>query len=209
MFNNSYISVPFVLGLTYIGVYCAYTAGDYNRKKMFGSESFIACNLTADYCIKIRENDTIPLSRVAPLGISTATNQSEINCLARNITQEAVNGYIVDKIYVAWGTINRVKLGYGKTLCEVIASKNAMAWYKDPIKIKQPPLREDLILAKNVLAGYIKNPSPNCNITNWYNIKHDSKDSFNAKYLFKDGTCSIRPKNTPHFYMEVPLYANS
>lgn len=203
MLHNSYIAVPFALGLTLIGVATAHKVADYKKQAIKGQNSLVVCDLNMDNCTNFRNKEKIPINRVPPLGFKTAVNASEINCLARNITQEAVKNYIVDKIHIAWATINRVKSEQGKTICEVISQPNQMSWYSNHIKRAMPPLQEDVILAKNVLAGYIKNPSPDCMITNWYNIEKDSKNSFNAKKLHQVDICSKHPKNTPHYYMEV------
>lgn len=200
---NKYIAIPFSVGLTVVFFATAEAIKERKESELLGQDKFVLCDLSKDTCTNIKERQKMPIKIIPPLGLSTAVNQSEINCLARNITQEAVKGYIVDKIHVAWGTINRVKLGYGKTICDVISRPNQMSWYKDYAKRIAPPAKEDIVIAKNVLKGNIPNPSPDCMITNWYNIKRDSVNSFNAKYRDKDGVCSKRPKNTPHFYMEV------
>jgi spore germination cell wall hydrolase CwlJ-like protein len=205
MLNKVYIAVPFFVGLACVGFATANAIQERKEQELLGQDKFVLCDLSKDTCTNIKEREKIPIKIIPPLGLSTAVNQSEINCLARNITQEAVVGYVVDKVHVAWGTINRVKLGYGKTICEVISKPNHMSWYKNPVKRNAPPLKEDVELAKEVLKGNIPNPSPDCRITNWYNIKHDSKDSFNAKQKDRIDVCSKHPRNTPHFYMEVRL----
>lgn len=202
---NKYIAIPFTVGLTVVFFATAEAIKERKESELLGKDKFVLCDLSQDTCTNIKERQTMPIQINPPLGIQTAVNQSEIDCLARNITQEAVKGYIVDKVHIAWGTINRVKLGYGKTICDVISRPNQMSWYKDYAKRIAPPAKEDIVIASKLLKGDIPNPSPDCMITNWYNIKRDSKNSFNAKYRDKDGVCSKRPKNTPHFYMEVRL----
>lgn len=200
---NKYIAIPFSVGLTVVFFATAEAIKERKESELLGQDKFVLCDLSQDTCTNIKEREKMPIKIIPPLGLSTAVNQSEINCLARNITQEAVKGYIVDKIHVAWGTINRVKLGYGKTICDVISRPNQMSWYRDYAKRIAPPAKEDIVIAKDVLKGSIPNPSPDCMITNWYNIIHDSKDSFNAKEKDKIDVCSKHPKNTPHFYLEV------
>jgi hypothetical protein len=203
MLNKVYIAVPFVIGLSLVACSARDIVLDNKKTELLGSDKFKLCDLSGKICTNIKEKQTIPIKIIPPLGLSTAVNKAEINCLARNITQEAVKGYIVDKVHVAWGTINRVKLGYAKTICGVISQAGQMSWYKDYVKRIAPPNKQDVELAKKVLKGDIPNPSPDCMITNWYNIIHDSKDSFNAKEKDKIDVCSKHPKNTPHFYLEV------
>jgi spore germination cell wall hydrolase CwlJ-like protein len=207
MLNKIYIAVPFFVGLSAIAFSTANAVRKNKETELFGYDKFILCSVSGDNCTSIKKHQKIPIKTNPPLGLDTAVNKAEINCLARNITQEAVKGYLVDKIHVAWGTINRVKIGrgYGRTICEVISQSNQMSWYKDSAKRNAPPRKEDVDIAKEVLKGNIPNPSPDCMITNWYNIKFDSKNSFNAKQKDRIDVCSKHPRNTPHFYMEVRL----
>lgn len=211
MLHKVYIAVPFFVGLSIVAFNTANAVKERKESELLGNDKFVLCSISGDTCTNIKERQKLPIKIIPPLGLSTAVNQSEINCLARNITQEAVSGYPVDKIHIAWGTINRVKLGYGKTICEVISKYNVnkgvityqMSWYGNLAKRNRPPAYADVTLARKVLSGDIANPSPDCMITNWYNKNLDSKSSFNANYMYKDGVCSKRPKNTPHFYIEV------
>lgn len=211
MLNKVYIAVPFFVGLSIVAFNTANAVKERKEAELLGNDTFILCSLSGDTCTKIKERQKIPIKITPPLGLSTAVNKSEINCLAKNISEEAVKGYLVDKIHVAWGTINRVKLRYGKTICQVVSKYNVnkgittyqMSWYGNPVKRNRPPDYADVMLARKVLSGNIPNPSPDCMITNWYNIIHDSKNSFNAKQKDKIDVCSKHPKNTPHFYLEV------
>lgn len=211
MLNKIYIAVPLTAWLSFVGFTTANAIQERKETSLLGQNKFILCDLSQTNCTDIKEREKIPIKTIPPLGLSTAVNASEINCLAKNISEEAVGGYYVDKIHVAWGTINRVKLGYGKTICQVVSSYNIhggvktyqMSWYGNLIKRYRPASRENVLLAKDILSGKIANPSPDCMITNWYNKNLDSKNSFNANQMYKDGVCSKRPKNTPHFYMEV------
>lgn len=203
MLNKTYIAVPITAFLAVIGFTTADAIKDRKESELLGKDIGVFCDVSQTTCTNIKERQKMPINIIPPLGIQTAVNQSEINCLARNITQEAVKGYLVDKIHVAWGTINRVKLRYAKTICGVISQPNMMSWYKDYAKRTAPPAKEDVLIARQVLNGDIPNPSPDCMITNWYNIVHDSKDSFNAKHKDRIDVCSKHPKNTPHFYLEV------
>lgn len=203
MLNKVYIAVPFVIGLSLVACSARDIVLDNKKTELLGKDIGVFCDVSQTTCTNIKEHQKMPIKIIPPLGLSTAVNKSEINCLARNITQEAVKGYLVDKIHVAWGTINRVKLGYAKTICGVISQHNQMSWYKNYEKRIAPPAKEDVEIAKQVLKGDIPNPSPDCMITNWYNIIYDSKDSFNAKERDKIHVCSKHPKNTPHFYLEV------
>jgi hypothetical protein len=205
MLNKIYIAVPFFVGLTAVGFATTNAIKDNKKTELLGYDKFVLCNATGDNCTSIKQHERLPFKINPPLGLDTAVNKAEINCLARNITQEAVRGYLVDKIHIGYATINRVKLNYARTICKVIAQKDAMSWYNNPAKRNAPPSPENIRLAKKLLKGNISNPSPDCMITNWYNVKYDNKESFNAKYMYKDGVCSHRPKFTPHFYMEVPL----
>lgn len=205
MLHKSYIAVPFFLGLACVAFGTANALKEQKEIELLGENQFLLCDTNGENCTRIKEREKLPIKLTPPLGIKTAVNQSEIDCLARNITQESVKGYIVDKIHVAWGTINRVKLGYASTICGVISQKDAMSWYKNYAKRNAPPRKEDVIIATNILKGNIPNPSQDCMITNWYNITHDSKNSFNAKYKDRIDVCSKHPKNTPHFYLEVRL----
>lgn len=205
MLNKTYISVPLSVLLSFVGFATASSIQERKQVELLGHDTFMVCDLLQKNCIAIKEYQKLPIKIKPPLGMDTAVNKSEINCLARNITQEAVKGYIVDRIHVGYGTINRVKLNYARTICDVISQKDAMSWYKDPVKRNAPPSPENVDLAKKLLNGTIPDPYPDCMITNWYNVKRDSRKSFNAKYRDKDGVCSHRPKFTPHFYMEVPL----
>lgn len=211
MLNKVYVAVPFVIGLSLVACSARDIVLDNKKTELLGKDIGVFCDLSQTTCTNIKERQKMPIKIIPPLGLSTAVNQSEINCLAKNISEEAVGGYPVDKIHVAWGTINRVKLGYGKTICQVVSKYNVnkgittyqMSWYGNPAKRNRPPRPENVQLAMRLLKGEIPNPSPDCMITNWYNKNLDSKNSFNANYMYKDGVCSKRPKNTPHFYMEV------
>lgn len=214
MLNKVWIAVPFAIGLSYVGFATANVVIDNKKTQLLGSDKFLLCSLSGDNCTNIKERQKMPFKITPPLGLSTALDQKEVYCLAKNISEEAVQNYLVDKIHVGWGTINRVKLNYARTICGVITQSkinekghriHQMEWRKDPVKVNRPPRPENMELAKRLLKGEIPNPSPDCMITNWYNVELDSKKSFNAEYRDKKGVCSKRPKWTPHFYMEVPI----
>lgn len=205
MFNKNYITIPFFVGLTIIGFKTADAILDSKKDNLLGKDKFLLCDTSKTTCVAVKEREKIPIkySKKAPLGLATAVNKSEINCLARNITQEAKDN-LKDRIIVGYGTINRVlDGGYGKTICQVIAQKNAMSWYKDPIKRKRPPTKKNVILAKKILSGEIENPFPDCPYVSWYNEKKDSKSSYNYKNMNNPNKkkCVYKPFNTPHFYI--------
>lgn len=214
MLSKIYIAVPLTAFLSYVGFATASVIQDNESTKLLGNMVGVVCDLSQTNCETFREKQPLPFKITPPLGLSTALNKQEVYCLAKNISEEAVQNYLVDKIHVGWGTINRVKLNYARTICGVITQSKVnekghrihqMEWRKDPVKVNRPPRPENVQLAIKLLKGEIPNPSPDCMITNWYNVEMDSKSSFNAIYRDKKGVCSKRPKWTPHFYMEAPV----
>lgn len=138
-----------------------------------------------------------------PLGIYHAQNKRELECLAKNIQEEAGRAIYNDKVAVAYGTINRVKSKrFPNSICAVIYQKNAMSWTKDPVKMKRGVPDSIYKLAKQVLIGKIKDPSPHCAFTNWYNARLDSKKSYNYGKMMRNGSCVYKPKGSPHFYLQ-------
>jgi hypothetical protein len=109
----------------------------------------------------------------------------------------------VDKIAVGYGTINRVKQGFARSICGVISQAGQMSWFANYAKRNAPPRKEDVELAKKLLTGDIPNPSPKCPIVSWYNNNLDAKTSFNFKGMIdpKKEKCVYKPFGTPHFYI--------
>jgi len=212
MLNKVYIAVPFIIGLSLVACSTRDIVLDNKKSELLGSDKFILCSLSGDTCTHIKEREKIPIKIIPPLGLSTAVNKSEINCLARNITQEPVAKNRQDKIAVGFGTINRVKIGMAKSICAVIAQnkKNAngsityqMSWYGNWAKRNAPPRKEDVELAKKLLTGDIKNPMPECPFVSWYNNNLDADTSFNRKGMLnpQKDKCVYKPFGTPHFYI--------
>ena len=203
MLNKVYIAVPFFVGLSIVAFNTANAVKERKEAELLGNDKFVLCSLSGDTCTNIKEHQKIPIKITPPLGLSTAVNQFEINCLARNITQEAVRGYTVDRIAVGHGTINRVKQGFARSICGVISQAGQMSWYANHAKRNAPPKRENVLLAKQLLTGDIANPSPNCPIVSWYNNNLDAKTSFNFKGMIdpKKEKCVYKPFGTPHFYI--------
>lgn len=203
MFNKVWIAVPFAIGLSYVGFATANVVIDNKKTQLLGSDKFLLCSLSGDTCTNIKERQKMPIKIIPPLGLSFAVNKQEINCLAKNITQEAVSGYIVDKIAVGYGTINRVKQGFARSICSVISQAGQMSWYSNYAKRNTPPTKENVELAKKLLTGDIPNPSTECPIVSWYNNNLDSKNSYNFKGMIdpKKQKCVYKPFGTPHFYI--------
>lgn len=203
MLNKVWIAVPFAIGLSYIGFATANVVSDNKKTQLLGSDKFLLCSLSGDTCTNIKERQKMPIKIIPPLGLSVAVNKQEINCLARNITQEAVSGYTVDKIAVGYGTINRVKQGFARSICAVISQAGQMSWYGNYAKRNAPPSKENVELAKKLLTGDIPNPSTECPIVSWYNNNLDSKNSYNFKGMInpKKQKCVYKPFGTPHFYI--------
>lgn len=203
MFNKIYIAVPFFVGLSVVAFTTANAIQENKETALLGQDKFLLCNVSGDTCTNIKEREKIPIKIIPPLGVSVAVNQSEINCLARNLTQEPVAKNIHDKIAVGFGTINRVKIGMAKSICAVIAQKNAMTWYNNPVKRNARPAPENVALAKKILTGDIQNPQPDCPFVSWYNNNLDSSKSFNFKGMInpKKEKCVYKPFGTPHFYI--------
>lgn len=202
MLHKVYIAVPFFVGLSIVAFNTANAVKERKESELLGNDKFVLCSLSGDTCTNIKERQKMPIKIIPPLGLSTAVNQSEINCLARNITQEASNN-IIDRVAVGYGTINRVLTGFGKSICAVISQKNAMTWFSNPLKRNAPPSRQNVLLAKQLLTGDIANPSPKCPIVSWYNNNLDAKTSFNFKGMIdpKKEKCVYKPFGTPHFYI--------
>jgi hypothetical protein len=211
MLNKVWIAVPFAIGLSYVGFATANVVIDNKKTQLLGSDKFLLCSLSGDTCTNIKERQKMPIKIIPPLGLSVAVNKQEINCLARNITQEAVSGYTVDRIAVAYGTINRVKQGFARSICAVISQYSVnkgkttyqMSWYGNYAKRNAPPRPENVELAKKILTGDIPNPSTECPIVSWYNNNLDSKQSYNFKGMLdpKKQKCVYKPFSTPHFYI--------
>jgi spore germination cell wall hydrolase CwlJ-like protein len=182
------------------------------KTKMFGAVQGTFC-VSEGNCVPIRKEEDLPISTEFPLGKTTFSNNAEVTCLAKNITQEA-QGNQRDMILVAWATVNRVKYKYGKTICEVISASNysskhgkniyQMSWYGDLAKRARPPSKKALTVASLVLSGQIPNPVPTCKITNWYNRKRDPKGTFNESCVMKRLACSISDTGANHMYIGVP-----
>jgi hypothetical protein len=203
MFNKVWVAVPFVIGLSLVACSTRDIVLDNKKSELLGSDKFQLCDLSGETCTNIKEKQPIPIKIIPPLGLSTAVNKAEINCLARNITQEAVSGYLADKIAVGYGTINRVKQGFARSICGVISQAGQMSWFANYKKRNAPPRKEDVELAKKLLTGDIPNPSPKCPIVSWYNNNLDAKTSFNFKGMIdpKKEKCVYKPFGTPHFYI--------
>ena len=203
MLNKVYIAVPFFVGLSIVAFNTANAVKERKESELLGNDKFVLCSLSGDTCTNIKERQKIPIKITPPLGLSTAVNQSEINCLARNLTQEPVAKNIHDKIAVGFGTINRVKVGVAKSICAVISQPRQMSWYRDPLKRNAPPSPENVALAKKILTGDIKNPLPECPFVSWYNNVLDDDESFNRKGMLnpKKDKCVYKPFGTPHFYI--------
>jgi hypothetical protein len=212
MLNKVWIAVPFAIGLSYVGFATANVVVDNKKTQLLGSDKFLLCSLSGDTCTNIKERQKMPIKIIPPLGLSLAVNKQEINCLARNLTQEPVAKNIKDKIAVGFGTLNRVKIGMAKSICQVIAQnkKNAnglttyqMSWYGNWAKRNAPPRKEDVELAKKILTGDVKNPLPECPFVSWYNNVLDDDKSFNRKGMLnpKKDKCVYKPFSTPHFYI--------
>jgi spore germination cell wall hydrolase CwlJ-like protein len=203
MLHKSYIAVPFALGLVCVAVSTANAVKERKETELLGNTVGVFCNLSQDTCTNIKERQKMSIKIIPPLGLSVAVNKQEINCLARNITQEAVSGYTVDRIAVAYGTINRVKQGFARSICAVISQAGQMSWYANYAKRNAPPRPENVELAKKILTGDIPNPSTECPIVSWYNNNLDSKNSYNFKGMIdpKKQKCVYKPFGTPHFYI--------
>jgi hypothetical protein len=203
MLNKVYIAVPFFVGLACVGFATANAVQEIKKSELLGNDKFQLCDLSGTTCTNIAEREKIPIKIIPPLGVSVAVNKAEINCLARNLTQEPVAKNIKDKIAVGFGTINRIKIGMAKSICAVIAQKNAMTWYSNPVKRNTPPTHENIELAKKILTGDIQNPMPDCPFVSWYNNNLDAKTSFNFKGMVnpKKEKCVYKPFGTPHFYI--------
>lgn len=212
MLNKVYIAVPFFVGLAFVGFATANAVQEIKKAELLGNDKFQLCDLSGTTCTNIAEREKIPIKIIPPLGVSVAVNKAEINCLARNLTQEPVAKNIHDKIAVGFGTINRVKIGMAKSICAVIAQNKKkanglityqMSWYGNWAKRNAPPLKEDVELAKKLLTGDIKNPMPECPFVSWYNNNLDADESFNRKGMLnpKKDKCVYKPFGTPHFYI--------
>lgn len=203
MLNKVYIAVPLTAWLAFVGFTTADAIQDRKETELLGHDIGVFCDVSQTTCTNIKERQKMPIKIIPPLGIQTAVNQSEINCLARNLTQEPVAKNIHDKIAVGFGTINRVKIGMAKSICAVIAQKNAMTWYNNPVKRNARPTVENVVLAKKILTGDIQNPQPDCPFVSWYNNNLDAKTSFNFKGMInpKKEKCVYKPFGTPHFYI--------
>lgn len=211
MLNNVYIAVPFAFGLSAVFFSTAKAIKENKKSDILGHDKFLLCTLHGDDCVSIKGTEEIPIKVRPPLGMDIAVNKREINCLARNITQEAGGSTPVDRTNVGFATINRIKAGYARSLCTLIKQYNVvgshrvyqMSWYGNPKKRYAPPNKRDVDLARKLLSGEVSNPSPDCLITNWYNTRLDSRDSFNAKHMLKRDVCSYRPKGSDHIFIEV------
>jgi Cell Wall Hydrolase len=203
MLNKVYIAVPFFVGLACVGFATANAVHDKKQAELLGQDKFQLCDLSGDTCTNIAEREKMPIKIIPPLGIATAVNKTEINCLARNLTQEPVAKNIQDKIAVAFGTINRVKIGVAKSICAVIAQPRQMSWFRDALKRNALPSPENVTLAKKILTGYVENPLPECPFVSWYNNVLDDDDSYNRKGMLnpKKDKCVYKPFGTPHFYI--------
>jgi hypothetical protein len=173
------------------------------RREILGQEQLKVCDLKGQNCTTIQEKEKIPMRIEMPLGRHILTQESEILCLARNITREA-QGNKKDMTLVGWGTVNRVKYGYGKTICAVISAKNQMTWYSNPVKRRMPPSKEAIAVAKGILAGQIPNPAPHCKITNWYNRILDKRNTTNEKCFMRNKACTFSHTGANHIYIGVP-----
>lgn len=144
----------------------------------------------------------LPVKYNPPLGIYRAQNKKQLECLAKNIQEEAVRGNKNDMIAVAYGTINRVKSPrFPNTICKVVYQKNQMSWTRLARKKKRPVSKKYRDLAKRIMIGAIPNPKPSCDFTNWFNARLDSKKSYNYRRMIKNGACVHKPKDSPHFYL--------
>lgn len=127
----------------------------------------------------------------------------QIKCLASNIYHEASIEPLEGKIAVAHATLERVKSSeYPNTICNVVYQKNAMSWTNR--KHHNVNLKEFYLLAKNVIMG--KHGNPPCKATNWYNVKLDKKESFNAgKILQGRASCTYKVKNSNHVFLKIEV----
>ncbi len=216
--TNKFLLIAFCMALSAFFAMTIVDAKDAQefkeRREILGKPVGRFCGLTKEAgCFLIAEKEELPLKIEMPLGRHILTQESEILCLARNITQEAQSNK-EDMIFVGWGTVNRVKYGYGKTICEVIsASKYSakhkkiiyqMSWYGNDFKRRMSPSKKAIQIAKDILAGQIPNPAPTCQITNWYNRVLDGKGTHNDICLMKHKACSISNKGANHIYIGVP-----
>lgn len=146
--------------------------------------------------------ELLPVKYEPPLGLKTALNKKEIRCLAKNIYEEAQRGNITDRVSSGYGVVNRVKdPRFPNTICGVVYQKGAMSWTKSAAKRKRGHSEAAEKVAIDILNGKVKNPSPDCPYTQWYNVKLDSKRSFNYKKMMDIKSCTYKPFDTPHYYI--------
>ncbi len=92
-------------------------------------------------------------------------DNSEVECLTRNIYHEARNQPIKGQEAVAHVTLNRLKSGkHGNSICEVVYQPHAFSWTLDKLKIRgrlKEIEAESLAkeIAFNTLVGNIKDPT--------------------------------------------------
>jgi spore germination cell wall hydrolase CwlJ-like protein len=92
-------------------------------------------------------------------------DNSEVECLTRNIYYEARNQPIKGQEAVAHVTLNRLKSGkHGNSICEVVYQPHAFSWTLDKLKIRgrlKEIEAESLAkeIAFNTLVGNIKDPT--------------------------------------------------
>lgn len=146
--------------------------------------------------------ELLPVKYDPPLGLKTALNRKEIRCLAKNIHEEAQKGNHIDRISSGYGVVNRVKdPRFPNTICGVVYQKGEMSWTKNIKKRKRGYSKDAEKIAIDILNGKVKNPSPDCPYTQWYNVKLDSKKSFNYRKMMDIRSCTYKPFDTPHYYI--------
>jgi N-acetylmuramoyl-L-alanine amidase len=102
---------------------------------------------------------------IKSLPIVQDIDNSEVECLTRNIYHEARNQPIKGQEAVAHVTLNRLKSGkHGSSICEVVYQPHAFSWTLDKLKIRgrlKEIEAESLAkqIAFNTLVGNTKDPT--------------------------------------------------
>jgi hypothetical protein len=87
----------------------------------------------------------LPHPKVLPAGLmrvhrAIKLNNSQFDCLARNIYHEAAREPYVGKIGVAQITFNRLKKGrWGHSVCKVVFASKQFSWTTHPALVKMKP----------------------------------------------------------------------
>lgn len=206
--KSTYIySCLFMASITYMSACVSIESRARHTNGILRSKSLILCNEGNQDCVTLDNSMPLPknLTEKAPLGREVAFNQHEVNCLAKNIREEAVANNYADMIHVAQGTINRVKSNHPdfkqlNSICKVVYS-GGMSWTRNSIKRHRSFEHQHYEIAKKMLLGLIPNPSPDCLFTNWDNLKLDKSGTFNKKKKHLISSCTKRPAGTPHVYI--------